>query len=193
VQPLLAAAPAEKVLLAGRRNHAGKKPPFRLCPQKGTCVFGHQTDKPATSCHWLRLLPATSECLELPRVLPNAYSDPRAQRSSSIVPALMTVRLPAVNRNVQKSGRSQDARPPGEMRSAECGVRNGKWRMQNGLAQPLPWLAYPQGGNRKASDRRSQKQQLTQRRHEAKAQSAERLGEGGRLECPHRSGERANK
>jgi hypothetical protein len=26
--------------------------------------------------------------------------------------------------------------------------------MQNGLAQPMPWLAYPQGGNRKASDGR---------------------------------------
>ena len=26
--------------------------------------------------------------------------------------------------------------------------------MQNGLAQPMPWLAYPQGGNGKASDGR---------------------------------------
>ena len=93
-----------EMLSAGGRNHAGKKPPFRLCPQKGTCVFGHQTDKPATSCHWLRLLSATSECLELPRVLPNAYSDPHAQRFSSVVLPLMTVRLPAVNRNVRKSG-----------------------------------------------------------------------------------------
>src|ERR1035441_1213034 len=78
-----------EMLSAGGRNRAGKKPPFRPCPQKGTCVFGHQTDKPATSCHWLRLLPVTSECLELPRVLPNAYSDPRAQRFSSVVPTLL--------------------------------------------------------------------------------------------------------
>ena len=35
-----------------------------------------------------------------------------------------------------------------------CGVRNGECGMQNGLAQPMPWLAYPQGGNRKASDGR---------------------------------------
>src|SRR5664280_642426 len=34
----------------------------------------------------------------------------------------------------------------------KCGVRNGECGMQNGLAQPMPWLAYPQGGNRKASD-----------------------------------------
>src|ERR1019366_6702237 len=33
----------------------------------------------------------------------------------------------------------------------KCGVRNGECGMQNGLAQPMPWLAYPQGGNRKAS------------------------------------------
>src|ERR1039457_2283488 len=36
----------------------------------------------------------------------------------------------------------------------KCGVRNGECGMQNGLAQPMPWLAYPQGGNRKASDGR---------------------------------------
>src|ERR1035441_311058 len=36
----------------------------------------------------------------------------------------------------------------------KCGVRNGERGMQNGLAQPMPWLAYSQGGNRKASDRR---------------------------------------
>src|ERR1039457_7100664 len=36
----------------------------------------------------------------------------------------------------------------------KCGVRNGECGMQNGLAQPMRWLAYPQGGNRKASDGR---------------------------------------
>ena len=25
----------------------------------------------------------------------------------------------------------------------KCGVRNGECGMQNGLAQPMPWLAYP--------------------------------------------------
>jgi hypothetical protein len=64
------------------------------------------------TCHVVPLvtvLPTTSECLELPRVLTNAHSDPHAQRFSSVVPPLMTVRLPAVNRNVQKSARRQDA------------------------------------------------------------------------------------
>ena len=64
------------------------------------------------TCHVVPLvtvLPTTSECLELPRVLPNAHSDPHAQRFSSVVPALMTVRLSAVNRNVQESERSRDA------------------------------------------------------------------------------------
>ena len=59
------------------------------------------------TCHVVPLvtvLPTTSECLELPRILPNAHSDPHAQRFSSVVLPLMTVRLPAVNRNVRKSG-----------------------------------------------------------------------------------------
>ena len=64
------------------------------------------------TCHVVPLvtvLPTTSECLELPRVLPNAHSDPPAQRSSSVIPSVMTLRLPGVNRNVQESARSQDA------------------------------------------------------------------------------------
>ena len=40
------------------------------------------------------------------------------------------------------------------MGARKCGVRNGECGMQNSLAQPMPWLAYAQGGNRKASDGR---------------------------------------